>query len=74
MNGDESALFLAIVYLFFYFLPAVIAYQRKHHQTAAITILNLFLGWTLLGWIIALVWSATAVQMSEKTKLKWEQN
>jgi len=40
-----------------YFLPATIASSRKHRQVAAIFILNLFLGWTVLGWIVALVWS-----------------
>ena len=45
-----------------YFLPTVIASLRHHQQTAAIAVLNIFLGWTLLGWIAALVWSATAVQ------------
>ncbi|MGZ3159564.1 MAG: superinfection immunity protein [Burkholderiaceae bacterium] len=45
-----------------YFLPSFVAIGRDHHQTTAIAILNLFLGWTLLGWILALVWAATAVQ------------
>ncbi|WP_316207546.1 superinfection immunity protein [Bradyrhizobium sp. SZCCHNR3118] len=43
-----------------YFLPALIAFSRTHHQRVAILLLNLFLGWTGLGWIGALVWSATA--------------
>lgn len=45
-----------------YFLPALVASNRRHHQTAAITVLNLFLGWTLLGWVAALIWASTAVQ------------
>ena len=44
-----------------YFLPAIVASSRKHPQTVAIFLLNLLLGWTLLGWVAALVWSATAV-------------
>lgn len=43
-----------------YMLPSFIAYFRKHHNVNAITVLNLFLGWTFLGWVAALVWSATA--------------
>jgi Superinfection immunity protein len=42
-----------------YFLPAIIAGFRNHHNTAAILILNLLLGWTGIGWIASLVWSAT---------------
>lgn len=53
------ALFLA---LGIYFLPTLIAGSRYHHQKLAIFMLNLFLGWTALGWIIALVWACTKVQ------------
>jgi hypothetical protein len=44
-----------------YFLPTIIVTARRHHNAAAIFVLNLFLGWTFLGWVIALVWSGTAV-------------
>lgn len=42
-----------------YFIPAVIASSRKHKNGAAIIALNIFLGWTMLGWVIALVWAFT---------------
>ncbi|MBI5018302.1 MAG: superinfection immunity protein [Deltaproteobacteria bacterium] len=45
-----------------YFLPALVAVRRHHHNRAAIALLNLFLGWTGVGWALALVWAATAVQ------------
>ena len=45
-----------------YFLPGIVAHIRDHHQVNAIVLLNIFLGWTLLGWVIALVWAATAVR------------
>jgi Superinfection immunity protein/Putative peptidoglycan binding domain len=45
----------------FYFLPALIAASRHHHNAMAIFALNLLLGWTVLGWIAALIWSLTAV-------------
>ena len=40
-----------------YFLPSIIG--SRHHNASAIFILNLFLGWTFLGWVIALVWACT---------------
>ena len=43
-----------------YFLPSVVAIARLHHNTAAIMALNILLGWSVLGWIIAFVWSLTA--------------
>lgn len=45
-----------------YFLPGIIAVERKHHQVYAIFALNTLLGWTVLGWIGALIWSLTAVR------------
>jgi len=41
-----------------YFLPSIIALARSKRDTLAIFLLNLFLGWTLIGWIVALVWAA----------------
>jgi hypothetical protein len=49
---------LAIVAcLGFYFLPTITANWRQHKNADAILILNLFLGWTVIGWIIALIWA-----------------
>jgi Superinfection immunity protein len=38
-----------------YFLPSLIAVARHTHNSTGIFLLNLFLGWTCIGWIIALV-------------------
>ena len=40
-----------------YLLPTGIAVGRKRSNTGAICVLNLFLGWTLIGWVIALIWA-----------------
>lgn len=40
-----------------YFLPWIVANHRRHHNQAALFGLNLFLGWTLIGWVVALVWA-----------------
>jgi Superinfection immunity protein len=53
-----SLLGLATI-LFVYFLPALVARERTHHQVLAIFMLNLLLGWTLLGWVGALIWACT---------------
>lgn len=44
----------------FYFLPSIIALARSKRDTLAIFLLNFFLGWTGIGWIIALVWALKA--------------
>ncbi len=53
-----ALIFVAIIYL----LPGLIAYARQHHQAGAITVLSLVLGWTVIGWLVALVWASTAVK------------
>ena len=50
------AILIAIL-SFFYFFPFAIAFNRKRANTGAIFALNLFLGWSLIGWVVALVWS-----------------
>jgi hypothetical protein len=49
-----------LVSLFLYFLPAFLA--RNRSDFTAILLLNLFAGWTFIGWIIALVWALSSQQ------------
>jgi hypothetical protein len=44
----------------FYFLPSLIALARSKRNTLSIFFLNLFLGWTLVGWVVALIWAVKA--------------
>ena len=39
------------------FIPSFIAYKRNHIQKTAILLLNIFLGWTFIGWVVALIWA-----------------
>lgn len=52
-------IFLGLAGLFFYFLPAIIAGANRHPSTAGIALLNFFLGWTFVGWVVALVWAVS---------------
>jgi hypothetical protein len=45
---------MAVVLAAIYFLPTIVAAIRGMPQTAPIVIINLFLGWTLVGWVVAL--------------------
>ncbi|MGA8432146.1 MAG: superinfection immunity protein [Candidatus Sulfotelmatobacter sp.] len=40
-----------------YFLPSIIALARNKRDIGGIVLLNFFLGWTMIGWVIALVWA-----------------
>ena len=41
-----------------YFLPSIIALAQSKRDLLAIFLLNLFLGWSVIGWVVALVWAA----------------
>lgn len=41
---------------FLYFLPTIIAHNRGH-EIAGVLLLNLFFGWTGIGWIALLLWA-----------------
>jgi hypothetical protein len=51
-SGIGAAIFICI-----YMYPAYLSQCRGHPQQNSISTLNLFLGWTILGWIGALIWA-----------------
>lgn len=53
----KTLLVLLVLGLCLYLVPSVIAFKRRHHNAVAIAALNLLLGWTVFGWVAALVWS-----------------
>jgi hypothetical protein len=40
-----------------YFLPSIVALARSKRDLVSIFLLNFFLGWTAIGWVVALVWA-----------------
>jgi hypothetical protein len=55
----SSHLLLYLCLLLLYFIPSIVAFSNKKSNTTAILILNFFLGWSFIGWIIALVWAVS---------------
>lgn len=48
---------MMILVILLYLLPTFVACSLAKKHTIAIFFLNLLLGWTYLGWVIALVWA-----------------
>ena len=44
----------------FYWLPTIIAIARHTHSALGVAALNFFLGWTIVGWVLALLWALAA--------------
>jgi hypothetical protein len=55
--NSEPTLLIALLAVFvflLYWLPAFIAYRRNTVNKGGVLIVNLFFGWTFIGWVIAL--------------------
>lgn len=50
---------IALIVMFAYFIPTIVGFSSHKKNSQAIFVLNLFLGWTIIGWIISLVWATT---------------
>ena len=48
---------VAVLGIFLYFIPSVIAYSHNKKNAIGVLMLNIFLGWTIIGWGAALIWS-----------------
>ena len=48
---------LLAILLMLYCVPMAEAHERAHPHALRISLLNVFLGWTVVGWIAAFVWS-----------------
>jgi hypothetical protein len=59
LESTTSTFAITAAIFLLYFFPACVARNRKHANASAITALNIFLGWTVLGWVVAFVWSLT---------------
>ncbi len=41
-----------------HFLPAFVAFVREQRHAVLILVLNIFFGWTIIGWLVLLIWAA----------------
>lgn len=60
-SWSQGRLLGVVVVAIFYFAPSLVAYGIEHPKRHAIAALNLFLGWTFLGWIVAFFWAGSRV-------------
>jgi hypothetical protein len=49
-----------------YWVPSIIAFGRAHHNKVSILVVNLFLGWTFIGWVVALAMSVGHVDAPQR--------
>ena len=68
LAGDAATGFAVALILGIYFLPDWIAQSRGHPNRGSIFVLNLFLGWTFLGWVAALIWANSFIDKGKRQK------
>lgn len=66
--GTGFVAFLILISIPLYFLPSIVGFKKKNHLS--ILLLNIFLGWSIIGWIVALVWATAAEESVEDGQLK----
>jgi hypothetical protein len=59
------AIIAVVIFVTIYITPPIIAFKRGHPQRWSITVLSLFFGGTLIGWVAALVWAIQPLEGSD---------
>lgn len=59
-RSAAGAVVLIVIILAVYFIPTIVAFTRHHHQAGAVLAINFLLGWTLIGWAVALAMAMSA--------------
>ncbi|MCC3701384.1 superinfection immunity protein [Rouxiella badensis] len=68
-TGEMLVPVAVILCVAMYFLPFLIADHRKHKKLPVIFGVNLLLGWTVIGWAVAMVWAfSTPENASDSAK------
>lgn len=60
-----TVLLICLLLLIAYFAPTIIAIMRHAHHWLAITVFNLFFGWSGILWILALIMALVADTQAE---------
>ncbi|OCK53110.1 hypothetical protein BA768_00705 [Chryseobacterium sp. CBo1] len=70
----QHILIVLLIIIPVYFIPTFVASSRKKANTSAIFILNLFLGWSLIGWVVALVWALSNNETNQQVTVNSQNN
>ncbi len=60
MLGSTSTILMLMAVIIIYILPTIIAFGREHPHCQDVLVVNLLLGWTLIGWVGVFLWASLA--------------
>jgi hypothetical protein len=69
-SGDAGSIVGLVVVIALYFLPCIVAYGRGKVNSGGVLIINLLLGWTVIGWIVALAMAASGMTKKQQATLQ----
>ena len=65
---EGTGIIIAIIIVIAYFIPTIIASKRDTINVNAVFVINLFLGWTFIGWVVALAMGAGGQKKEAKNE------
>lgn len=67
MDSQSTAIAIIIMVcaVAWYLMPAIIGYKRGVNSPFSLLCLNLLLGWTVLGWIVCLIWAVSGATRAQ---------
>lgn len=65
MSQFQPTFFQGLVVVTLYLLPSSIAVLRRANHLGTGFLVNLFLGWTVVGWVYALTWAVFSDRRGE---------
>ena len=71
MDG-VGIIIIFILIVLIYFLPSIVGYNKTNINS--VMIINIFLGWTFLGWVIALAMAAGGKREEQFTPISYNQD
>lgn len=60
MFGNTTTILMLVSVVVLYMLPTVIAMGREHPHRQEVALVNILLGWTLIGWVGVFLWASLA--------------
>jgi hypothetical protein len=57
MFDSTTTIIMLVLVVVIYMLPTLIAFGREHPRRQDVAVVNILLGWTLIGWVGVFLWA-----------------
>ncbi|MFZ2004283.1 MAG: superinfection immunity protein [Stellaceae bacterium] len=58
MIGNTTTILMVLAIALLYMLPTLIAFGRGYSHRQDVAVVNILVGWTLIGWIAVFLWAS----------------